>query len=125
MTLVTLQGVAGVTGAQERVLSADEHRQMMNDASDAQEDFRFAVADKDQKGAVDALVKLERFMGQTETYWAARKSADGVKLARESRASASAALSAARSGNLAGAAEPFDRMGASCNACHELHLEQK
>lgn len=106
-------------------LDAASHKQMMNDASDAQEDFRFALSDKDQKAAVDALTKLERFMGQTETYWTAKKSADGVKLAKEARASAAAALTAAKANSMTTARDAFEKMGATCNSCHELHFEKK
>lgn len=123
MTLLTLVGVA--SGLQAQAMDAAAHTQMMNDASDAQEDFRFALADKDQKAAVTALTKLEGFMGQTETYWTAKKAADGVKLAKEARASAATALTAAKANNMTAAKDAFDTMGATCNTCHELHLEKK
>ena len=111
--------------AQAASMDASAHKQMMNDASDAQEDFRFALTDKNQKAAVEALTKLERFMGQTETYWSAKKSADGVKLAREARASAAAALAAANANDMTAAKDAFDKMGATCNRCHDLHLEKR
>ena len=41
---------------------AAAHKAWMNDASDAQEDYRFAVSEKDQKAVVEALVKLEALM---------------------------------------------------------------
>lgn len=123
MTLVTVLSVAPPIVAQ--AMDAAAHKQMMNDASDAQEDFRFALEDKDAKAAVSSLTKLEAFMGQTETYWTAKKAADGVKLAKEARASAAAALAAAKANNMAAAKDAFDRMGATCNTCHELHLEKK
>ena len=121
MTLATTTSVA----AGQASMTPAAHTQMMNDASDAQEDYRFAVSDKDQKAAVEALGKLERFMGQTVDYWTAKKAADGVKLAVAARASAAAALSAAKSGNTAAASDAFEKMGASCNACHDLHLEKR
>lgn len=104
---------------------AAAHKQWMNDASDAQEDFRFAVTDKDQKAAVEALAKLEGLMARTEEYWTAKKSNDGVKLAKEARALAAQAGTTAKAGNLTAAMDAFNKMGASCNACHELHLENK
>jgi hypothetical protein len=97
----------------------------MNDASDAQDDFRFAVAEKKQNDAVEALTKLEALMGRTEDYWTAKKAADGVKLTKETRAYATQALTAAKAGDLAAAMTQFDKMGASCNSCHELHLEKR
>jgi hypothetical protein len=62
---------------------AAAHKQWMNDASEAQEDFRFAVTDKDQKAATEALGKLEGLMAKTGEYWAGRKASDGVKLSKE------------------------------------------
>ncbi len=127
MTLVpALYGAASpLPLAQAGPADAAAHTQMMNDASDAQEDFRFALTDKDQKAAVEALTKLERYMAQTEAYWSAKKQADGVTLAREALASASQSLTAAKANNLAAAKDAFDRMGATCNSCHDLHLEKR
>ncbi len=105
--------------------NAAAHKAWMNDASDAQEDYRFAVSEKDQKAAVEALVKLETLMAKTEDYWTAKKAADGVKLAKESRAFAAQALAAAKRGDTAAAGQGFDKMGASCKTCHELHLEKR
>jgi hypothetical protein len=104
---------------------AATHKAWMNDASEAQENFRFALEDKDQKAAVESLTTLEMLMGKTETYWTAKKAADGIKLAKDARASAAQALALAKTGNINGAREPFDKMGASCNACHDLHLEKR
>ena len=117
--------LAGAPGVAAQAPDAAAHKQWMDDASDAQEDYRFAVTDKDQKAAVEALGKLESFMARTEDYWAARKSADGVTLTKAARASAAQAAAAARKGDLAAASTAFDAMGVSCNACHELHLEKK
>lgn len=104
---------------------AAAHKAWMNDASDAQEDYRFAVSEKDQKAAVESLVKLEALMAKTEDYWTAKKMADGVKLAKESRALAAQAQAAAKRGDVAAAGQSFDKMGVSCNSCHELHLEKR
>lgn len=104
---------------------AAAHKAWMNDASDEQENYRFAVADKDTKAAAEALVKIESLMAQTEAYWVARKAADGVRLARDTRAHASQAAAAVKAGNMAAAAESFDRLSAACNACHDLHLEKR
>ena len=94
---------------------AAAHKQWMNDASDAQEDFRFAVTDKNQSAAVEALTKLEALMARTEDYWTARKATDGVKLAKDTRALAARAVSSAKAGNITAAGDAFARMGATCN----------
>ena len=105
--------------------SADEHKAWMNDASDAEEDFRFAIADKDAKAAAAALTKIEALMQKTEAYWTAKKANDGVALTKETRALASQGAAAAAKGNLPDAGAGFEKMTAKCNACHELHLEKR
>lgn len=97
----------------------------MNDASDAQEDFRFGVEDKDAKAAAEAVAKIEALMQKTEAYWAAKKAGDAVALAKTSRTEAAQAAAAARGNDLAVAAAAFARMSAACNTCHELHLEKR
>ena len=114
---------ASAAGAQPA--DAERHKQWMNDASDAQEDFRFALTDNNQKAAVDALTNLQTLMTRTAEYWATRKADDGVKLAKETGSLASAALVSAKAGNLSAAREPFEKMGATCNACHELQLQKR
>jgi len=104
---------------------AAAHKQWMNDASDAQEDFRFAVTDKDQKAAAEALGKIEVLMTKTGEYWAVKKASEGVKLSKDAHDLASQAGAAARAGNIPAATQAFDKMGATCNTCHELHLEKR
>lgn len=116
-----VQGAQGPQGTPD----ADAHKAWMNDASDAEEDFRFAVSEKDAKAAAAALTKIERLMQQTETYWTAKKANDGVTLAKETRAQASQAAAAAGRGNLAESNELFTKMTTTCNSCHELHLEKR
>ena len=86
----------------------------------------FAISGKDAKAAGEALAKLETLMARTEDYWAAKKAADGVKLARDAHAALAAqGAAAAKAGNLAAAGDAFDKMGVNCNSCHELHLEKR
>lgn len=104
---------------------AAAHKAWMNDASDAQEDYRFALSDKDQKAAVDALGKLDALMAKTEAYWTTKKVADGERLARAAHGLSTAALAAATRGDMAAAGQNFDKLGATCNSCHDLHLEKR
>lgn len=112
-------------GSLAQQANAETHRTWMNDASDAQEDFRFAVAEKDPNAAAAALEKIEQLMANTEQYWTQRKAADGTKLARDSRTHAQQGAAAAKGGDLPKAGNAFEAMSASCNACHELHLEKR
>lgn len=104
---------------------AASHKAWMNDASDEQENYRFAVADRDVSAATAALVKLESLMGKTESYWSARSAADGVRLAKAARAQASEGIAALKAGDAGAAARSFEALSATCNACHELHLEKR
>lgn len=114
---------AGAAGAQSA--DVERHKQWMSDASDAQEDFRFALTDNNQKAAIEALTNLQTLMTRTADYWAAKKADDGVKLAKEAQSLAGAALTSAKAGNLSAARDPFEKMGATCNACHELELQKR
>jgi hypothetical protein len=123
--LLLLPFLSGVRVDAQKTPGADEHKAWMNDASDAEEDFRFAVTDKDGKSAAAALTKIEELMQKTEAYWTAKKASDGVALTKETRTLASQAAADAAKGSLAGAGAGFDKMTAKCNACHELHLEKR
>ena len=105
--------------------TADDHKAWMNDASDAQEDFRDAIAAKSGAKVADAGVKLQDLMTKTLNYWQARKAADGVKLTQECVAQAKAIQSSAKANQLKAAQAAFDKMTTTCNACHELHLEKR
>ena len=69
--------------------------------------------------------KLESLMAKTGEYWAARKAGDGVKLSKDAHDLAAQAGAAAKAGNMPAATQAFDKMGATCNTCHELHLEKR
>src|SRR4051812_26198656 len=92
---------------------AAAHKQWMNDASDAQEDFRFAVTDKDQKAAAEALAKLDALMAKTAEYWTAKNAADGAKLSKDAQDLAAQGGAAAKAGNIPAAQQSFDKMGAT------------
>ena len=54
-TFLLSMTLASVPRLAAQAPDAAAHQQWMNDASDAQEDFRFAITDKNQKAAVEAL----------------------------------------------------------------------
>src|SRR5882757_1587689 len=78
-------GSVAAQNAPEKAPDAETHKAWMNDAGDAQEDLREALAKKDGKAAAAAALKIEGFMAQTEKYWAAKRADDIVKLAQTSR----------------------------------------
>ena len=71
------------------------------------------------------LGKLEGLMAKSGEYWAARKAADGVELSKDAHDLAAQAGAAVKAGNMPAASQAFDKMGATCNTCHELHLEKR
>ena len=112
-------------GGRGPAADAETHKAWMNDAADAQEDIREALAAADGAKVRDGAVKIEAFMALTEEYWAAKKADDIVKLAQASRALARETAAAATAGKMPGARSAFDKLSASCNACHDLHPEKR
>jgi phage protein D len=62
---------------------------------------------------------------RTQAYWAAKHADDIVTIARESRAFATAVATAAKAAQFDRATEAAAKMGARCNACHDLHPEKR
>jgi hypothetical protein len=104
---------------------AAAHKRWMNDASDAQEDLRDAVTAKSPAKASAAAMKIDSLMSRTEGYWAEKKAADIVALARESRELARRTAMLAKAGKFDEANASFTKLGATCNACHDKHPERR
>jgi hypothetical protein len=119
--LITIGGL--VAAAQPP--DADAHRGWMDDAGDLQEDLRDALRLKEGPKAVEASAKMEALMAQTETYWAAKKADDIVKLAQEARSQAKEMGAAAGAGKFDDAEGMFAKLNATCNVCHDLHAEKR
>jgi hypothetical protein len=101
------------------------HKAWMNDATDAQEDLREALAGKSSAKAAAAASKLQTLMDRTERYWASRHADDIVKLAVEAKALARQVGQAARARKLDRAKEVFGTLSTTCNTCHDLHPEKR
>lgn len=104
---------------------AEAHRAWMNDASDAQEDLREALTQKDREKISAGATKMESLMAQTERYWSAKKAADVVALAQQARAQAKQVGAAGQAGTFDEAQQAFTKLGTTCNSCHELHPEKR
>ena len=122
---VTVASVLANSAPAGQSADAAAHKAWMNDAADAQEDFRDAVRAKKGADAASAAVKIEALMAKTETYWADKKAADIVKIAQESRTLATGVATAAKAGEFDQADEAFGKMNLRCNACHDLHPEKR
>jgi hypothetical protein len=120
--------LAGASAAQnppDKPPDAETHKSWMNDAGDAQEDLREALAAKDGKAAATAALKIEGLMAQTEKYWAARHAEDIVKLAQTSRTLSRSVATEAGADKIDAAKEALQKLSANCNACHDLHPEKR
>ncbi|HKT81019.1 MAG TPA: hypothetical protein VJP86_12415 [Vicinamibacterales bacterium] len=113
------------TGNAAANATPEQHKEMMDEVGDSQEDLRESIATKDVKAANAAAVKVQAFMEETQIYWAARKFADVNKLADQSVAQSKDIVKAVSAGKLDEARGALDKLSATCNACHELHPEQR
>jgi len=104
---------------------AEAHKAWMNDASDAQEDFREAIAARSGAKAAEAAAKLDDLMKKTEAYWKNKGAADGVKLSHDCQTLAVETGTAAKAGKLDQAQSAFGQLNTACNTCHALHLEKR
>ena len=104
---------------------AAAHKAWMNDATDAQEDVREALAGKSSAKVAAAASTLQTLMARTESYWTSRHADDIVKLAAEARALAGEVARAAKAHTLDQANEAFVKLSATCNTCHDLHPEKR
>jgi cytochrome c556 len=64
-------------------------------------------------------------MTETKTFWAEKKMDDIVKLADGSLSALNEMAALAKSGKMDNAKAAFDKINASCSACHDLHPENR
>jgi hypothetical protein len=121
VTVLVLSGLSIAARAQD----AAAHKAWMDDAADLQEELRDQLAAKSGDKAAAAATQIEKILAQTQAYWAAKRADDIVTIARESRALATAIVTAAKAGQFDRATDAAAKMGARCNACHDLHPEKR
>jgi len=112
-------------GSPAKPPDAAAHKQWMDDAGDAQDDLRDALAAKSGAKVATAAATLDKILAQTESYWAAKHADDVVKLARDSRTLAKELGAAAKTGKFDQAGAAFGKLSALCNTCHDLHPEKR
>jgi hypothetical protein len=120
-TVVLLSGLPAHAHAQD----AAAHKAWMDDAADLQDELREQLIAKSGDKAAAAATQLEKILAQTQAYWAAKHADDIVTIARESRTLATAVATAAKAGLFDRATDAAAKMGARCNACHDLHPEKR
>jgi hypothetical protein len=121
VTMLVLSGLPVAARAQD----VAAHKAWMDDAADLQEELRDQLAARSGDKAAAAATQIEKILAQTQDYWAAKRADDIVAIARESRALATAVVTAAKAGQFDRAADAAAKMGARCNACHDLHTEKR
>ena len=121
----TVLVLAGIAAPQARGQDAAAHKAWMDDAADLQDELREQLLAKSGDKAAIAATQLEEILARTQTYWAAKHADDVVTIARDSRALATAVATAAKAGRFDQATDAFAKMGARCNACHDLHPEKR
>jgi hypothetical protein len=120
-TVVLLSGLSAPARAQD----AAAHKAWMDDAGDLQDELREQLIAKSGDKAAAAAAQLEKILAQTQAYWAAKHAEDIVTIAQESRTLAAAVATAAKAGQFDRATDAAAKMGARCNACHDLHPEKR
>ena len=78
----------------------------------------------DLSGAVAGAKAIEAALASLDSFWAARKDAEAVKMNAASRAAALAVVKAAESKDAAATDDARKALGATCKACHDVHREQ-
>ena len=116
-----------LSGLPMRALAQDAaaHKAWMDDAADLQDELREQLLAKSGDKAAAAATQIEALLTKTQAYWAAKHADDIVRIARESRALATAVATAARARRFDRATDAAAQMGARCNACHDLHPEKR
>ena len=104
---------------------AAAHKAWMNEATDAQEDVREAMAGKASAKVAAGASTLQTLMARTEGYWTSRHADDIVTLAAEAKALAGEVARAAKAHKLDQANEAFVKLSTTCNTCHDLHPEKR
>lgn len=81
-------------------------------------------ANGDMAAAGKAAKAVEAALASVESFWAARKDAEAVKLSASSRAAVLAVAKAAEGNDAAAVGEATKAMFGTCKACHDVHREQ-
>jgi len=81
-------------------------------------------ASTDAPAAAAGAKAVEAALGSVESFWAARKDADAVKMSAAARAAALDVAKAVESKDPAVLGDKTKAMFGTCKACHDVHREQ-
>ncbi|MBK5255549.1 MAG: cytochrome c [Vicinamibacteria bacterium] len=78
----------------------------------------------DLSGAVAGAKSIEAALASIDSFWAARKDDEAVKMNAAAREAAMAAAKAAESNDAAATGAAMKALQGACKACHDVHREQ-
>ena len=107
------------------VAQDDAWRMKMDDAQDAKDDLMDAVDAKSGPKAAEATAKMTKIVQETKQFWAAKKMADIVTLADASLAALNEMSKMAAAGKMDQSKAVYQKIGATCSACHDVHPEKR
>jgi cytochrome c556 len=96
----------------------------MDAAQDLKDEIQDGFDGKSPSKVAEAAAKLTPLCEREEQLWTKAKVAEAIRLATENLQASKELEAAARTGNLDSSAKAFERLNASCRACHDLHLEK-
>lgn len=83
-----------------------------------------AAGGTDLSPAVDGAKAIDTALASIDSFWAARKDTEAVKMNAAARAAAVALGKAAESKDATATDAARKALGATCKACHDVHREQ-
>jgi cytochrome c556 len=101
------------------------HKEWMDRAQDLKEEVRDALEAKAPAQAAPAARKLASIGRQELRFWANADIADAHQLAQRNLDAAREIEAGAKAGDLGRTRAAFDRLDATCKACHDLHPEKR
>jgi cytochrome c556 len=75
-------------------------------------------------GAAAGAKSIDAALASIESFWAARKDQEAIKMNAAARDAAKAVAKAAESKDAAATEEARKALGGTCKACHDVHREQ-
>ena len=103
---------------------ASRHKAKMDEAQDLKDEIQDGLDGKSASKVADAAAKLRALCQQEEQLWIRARVAEAIRLAGKNLQAVRELEAGAKTGDLDSAAKAFERLNASCRACHDLHLEK-
>lgn len=95
----------------------------MKDIAKTKGGVKKAIEGKSNDAVAEGATHMAGLFKQVEGFWAAKKSADAVTIAKNAETAANDLAAAAKAGDDAKMASSFQAVGASCGACHMAHRD--